>query len=149
MGLFFVGTPFEITWATTTTWAIIIALVLVVKLTLRKVEKVPRSGAQHLFEMLFDFLIGWLSGFMGSRKTARKFLPLLTIFSCLSLSRTCRVCCRVPVRCRALCRRPVAGVSLAVSRSWPLSPCKFTVSARKVSGLPKRFCLTEPGDGAV
>lgn len=80
MGLFFVGTPFEITWAVTTTWAIMIALVLVVRLTLRRVDKIPQTGAQHLFEMLFDFLIGWLSGFMGDRKTARKFLPLLATF---------------------------------------------------------------------
>lgn len=80
MGLFFKGTPFEITWAVTTTWAIMLALFLVVKLTLRRVEKVPKSGAQHIFEMLFDFLTGWLAGFMGGRKTARRFLPLLATF---------------------------------------------------------------------
>lgn len=63
-----------------TQWAIVLLLVILGAMAGQVVQKVPRSKLQGLFELLFDFLEGWLAGFIGDRHHARKYLPLLGSF---------------------------------------------------------------------
>lgn len=63
-----------------TQWGIILVLVLLAVMVGRQVTKVPRGKLQSMFELLFDFLEGWLAGFIGDRHYARKYLPLLGTF---------------------------------------------------------------------
>lgn len=77
--ILFEGTLFEVNSVVTTEWGIMLLVIGLAYLATRRVSKVP-TGAQNLFEALFDFLEGWLANFMGDRKTARKYLPLLGTF---------------------------------------------------------------------
>jgi F-type H+-transporting ATPase subunit a len=61
-------------------WFAMAILVTMAFLVSRNVQKVPRTRIQGLFEILFNFLEGWLASFLGSRKYARKYLPLLGTF---------------------------------------------------------------------
>lgn len=58
-------------------WLIMGLLTLLAVLVYRVVAKVPNTRIQGLFELILDFLEGWLAGFVGNRQEARKYLPLL------------------------------------------------------------------------
>lgn len=77
---FFKGELWQIDNVVFGQWLVMAVLIAAAYLVSRKVEKVPRTRLQGLFELLFDFLEGWLASFIGSRKDARKYLPLLGTF---------------------------------------------------------------------
>lgn len=61
-------------------WLVMAILLIVGILAGRNIQKVPRARLQGIFELLFDFLEGWLASFIGGRKNARKYMPLLGTF---------------------------------------------------------------------
>lgn len=61
-------------------WLVMGVLVLLAVLVNRAIRPVPRTRIQGFFEYALDFLEGWLAGFIGGRKEARKYLPLLATF---------------------------------------------------------------------
>ncbi len=75
----FPGTFYQIDGFTVTMWGIMAVIIILALLATRTVTAVPR-GWQSAMEGLFDALEGWLASFMGSRHTARKYMPLLTTF---------------------------------------------------------------------
>lgn len=75
----FKDTFYQIDGYTVTMWGIMAVIVLLAYLAGRNVSRVPR-GVQNVLEFLFEFLEEWLSGFMGSRRLARKYMPLLGTF---------------------------------------------------------------------
>lgn len=78
------GTLFEIAGLPidgfiTTTWAIMLLIILLSWVATRRLEKVPR-GLQNAMEMLLDGLLNFLGNVMGSKEKARRYLPLLGSF---------------------------------------------------------------------
>ncbi|MFO7171934.1 MAG: F0F1 ATP synthase subunit A [Bacillota bacterium] len=68
-------------------WLVMAVLITVALLINRRIAKVPNTRLQAGMEALLSFLEGWLAGFVGSRKEARKYLPLLaTLFLFILLS---------------------------------------------------------------
>jgi len=63
-----------------TQWVIVLVLAIIGIMAGRAVQKVPRGGLQGMLELLFDFLEGWLAGFIGDRHYARKYMPLFGTF---------------------------------------------------------------------
>lgn len=64
-----------------TQWAIILGLILLGFAINRIVISNKSSKLRWAFEMAIDSLEGWYSGFIGGRKNARKYMPLLmTLF---------------------------------------------------------------------
>lgn len=61
-------------------WLVMAVLIVVALLLNRRITKVPNTRLQAGMEALLDFLEGWLAGFVGNRKEARKYLPLLATF---------------------------------------------------------------------
>lgn len=61
-------------------WLVMAVLVLLAVLVRRALQPLPRTRIQGFFEWALDFLEGWLAGFIGGRKEARKYLPLLATF---------------------------------------------------------------------
>lgn len=84
---FFKDTPFEITNVVFTEWAIAAVLILVAVSVNRAVVSGKWTKLRGAVELLFDFLEGWYSSFIGGRKYARRFLPLLaTLFMFILIS---------------------------------------------------------------
>lgn len=68
-------------------WVIIASLILIALFVNRAVINGKHTKLRGTLELLFDFLEGWCASFIGSRKDARKFLPLLgTLFLFILLS---------------------------------------------------------------
>lgn len=61
-------------------WLVMAALILMALMLNRVVAKVPNSRIQGFFEMLILGLEDWLAGFIGSKKDARRYIPLLATF---------------------------------------------------------------------
>ncbi len=68
-------------------WVIIAGLIIMALIVNRAVINGKYTKLRGTFELLFDFLEGWCASFIGSRKDARKFMPLLgTLFLFILLS---------------------------------------------------------------
>ncbi len=81
------NTPFEISNMIITQWGIIAVLILLAFVINRAVLSNRKSGLRGTLELLTDFLEGWYASFIGGRKNARKYLPLLcTLFLFILIS---------------------------------------------------------------
>lgn len=70
-----------------TQWVIILGLILLAFAINRIVISNKSSKLRWMFEMAIDSLEGWYSGFIGGRKNARKYMPLLmTLFLFILIS---------------------------------------------------------------
>lgn len=75
------GTWLEITNVVYTEWIIVLVLLAVGFIINRTVLSGRRTKLRGTLELLLDFLEGWYSSFIGGRKNARRFMPLLgTLF---------------------------------------------------------------------
>ena len=77
-----VGTLFglPITNALLATWAVVVLLILLAWFVGGRVTLIP-GKVQNLFEMLFEFVYGYVEDTLGSKELARRFFPLImTIF---------------------------------------------------------------------
>lgn len=80
-------TPFEISNMIITQWGIIVLLIIMAFVVNRAVLSKRNSGLRGTLELLMDFLEGWFASFIGGRKNARKYLPLLcTLFLFILIS---------------------------------------------------------------
>lgn len=77
---FFTGELWQIDNVVVGQWLAMAVLITGAVAVSRNIQKVPRGRLQGTFELLFDFLEGWLASFIGSRQNARKYLPLLGTF---------------------------------------------------------------------
>lgn len=83
--IFHIGS-FPVTNTLLVAWAIILFLILVVFLTRRKLQEVPR-GLQNVVEMIIDGALNFMETITGDRKQAKKFFPIVfTIFIFVILS---------------------------------------------------------------
>ncbi|MFZ5827434.1 MAG: F0F1 ATP synthase subunit A [Bacillota bacterium] len=73
----FEGTFFEINNMIITQWIIIVGLLLVAVAINRAVINGRFTKLRGTLELLTDFLEGWYASFIGGRKYARKYMPLL------------------------------------------------------------------------
>jgi F-type H+-transporting ATPase subunit a len=61
-------------------WLVVIFLILIARLTYRKLSKVPGTR-QNIIEFIIESLLGMMEGVLGSREKAEKYFPLIaTIF---------------------------------------------------------------------
>jgi len=68
-------------------WVIMLVLIIIAFFVNRAVLTGSKTRLRSMLELLFDFLEGWFASFIGSRKDARKFLPLLgTLFLFIIIS---------------------------------------------------------------
>lgn len=68
-------------------WVIMAVLVVIAIVINRLVLTGRTNKLRKSLELLFDFLEGWYAGFIGGRKNARRFLPLLgTLFLFILIS---------------------------------------------------------------
>jgi F-type H+-transporting ATPase subunit a len=74
---FLIGTPFEVSNVIYAEWVIVALLILVAFFINRAVLSGKRTKLRGSMELLLDFLEGWYGSFIGGRKNARRFLPLL------------------------------------------------------------------------
>lgn len=74
---FLEGTPFEITNVVFAEWAIMLLLIVIAIFINRAVINGRFTKLRGTLELLLDFLEGWYGSFIGGRKQARRFLPLL------------------------------------------------------------------------
>ncbi len=83
----FKGTLFEITNVIVTEW-VVMALLIAVAIFINKAVINGRfTRLRGTMELLLDFLEGWFASFIGSRKYARRFMPLLaTLFLFILIS---------------------------------------------------------------
>lgn len=58
-------------------WLVMAVLIILAILLNRVITKVPNTRIQGFFEYLLEALTDWLSGFVGNKQEARKYLPLL------------------------------------------------------------------------
>lgn len=73
--------PLAISNMIVTQWLVILALCLAAFVVNRTVIKGKNSRLRSTFEMLLDALEGWYASFIGSRQSARRYMPLLgTLF---------------------------------------------------------------------
>ncbi|HEY3367421.1 MAG TPA: FoF1 ATP synthase subunit a [Symbiobacteriaceae bacterium] len=77
---FLKGTLFEITNVVMTEWAIVAALIIIALFINRAVINGRFTKLRGTMELLVDFLEGWYASFIGGRKNARRFMPLLGSF---------------------------------------------------------------------
>lgn len=83
--IFHIGT-FPVTNTLLVAWVIILFLVLVVLLTRKRLQEVPR-GLQNVVETLIDGALNFMESITGNRKQAKKFFPIVfTIFIFVILS---------------------------------------------------------------
>lgn len=74
-------TPFEISNVVYAEWVIMAVLILIAFVINKAVINGRFTKLRGTMELLLDFLEGWYASFIGSRKNARRFLPLLaTLF---------------------------------------------------------------------
>jgi F-type H+-transporting ATPase subunit a len=79
--LFFKDTLYEISNVEVAEWFIMAVLIAIAYVINRAVINGRFTKVRGTLELLFDFLEGWFSSFIGGRKQARRFLPLLaTLF---------------------------------------------------------------------
>lgn len=85
---FLKGHPYlQIDNAIMTQWAIMLGLIIMAFFVNRAVINGRFTKLRGTLELLLDFLEGWFASFIGSRKDARKFLPLLcTLFLFILIS---------------------------------------------------------------
>lgn len=78
---FLENTPFQITNVVFGEWAIMAALIIVAMVINKTVINGRSTRMRGTMELLLDFLEGWYASFIGGRKYARRFMPLLgTLF---------------------------------------------------------------------
>lgn len=78
---FLQGTPFEISNVIFAEWVIVLGLILMAVFINRAVINGRFTKLRGTLELLVDFLEGWYGSFIGGRKQARRFMPLLgTLF---------------------------------------------------------------------
>jgi F-type H+-transporting ATPase subunit a len=75
--LWFEHTMFEITNVVVAEWVIIVILIGLAFVINRAVINGRFTKLRGTMELLVDFLEGWFASFIGGRKYARRFLPLL------------------------------------------------------------------------
>lgn len=81
------GTPFAITNVIFTEWAIVLGLSIMAIFINTAVINNRRSKLRGTMELLLGSLEGWYASFIGSRASARRFLPLLaTLFLFILIS---------------------------------------------------------------
>lgn len=74
-------TPFEISNVVFAEWVILAVLILMAVFVNRAVIHGRFTKLRGTLELLVDFLEGWYASFIGGRKNARRFMPLLcTLF---------------------------------------------------------------------
>lgn len=84
---FLKDTILQIDNAIMTQWAIMLGLIIMAFFVNRAVINGRFTKLRGTLELLVDFLEGWFASFIGSRKDARKFLPLLcTLFLFILIS---------------------------------------------------------------
>lgn len=84
---FLKGTLLEITNVIFAEWAIMLLLIVLAIFINRAVINGRFTKLRGSLELLLDFLEGWFASFIGSRKDARRFLPLLcTMFLFILIS---------------------------------------------------------------
>jgi F-type H+-transporting ATPase subunit a len=71
------NTPFVITNVVVAEWVIVAVLILLAFFINRAVINGRFTKLRGTMELLVDFLEGWFASFIGGRKYARRFLPLL------------------------------------------------------------------------
>jgi F-type H+-transporting ATPase subunit a len=74
---FLIGTPFEISNVVYAEWVILAVLILMALFINRAVINGKQTKLRGTLELLLDFLEGWYGSFIGGRKNARRFMPLL------------------------------------------------------------------------
>lgn len=74
---FLKGTPLEINNMIMTQWLIVVILLAIAFAINRAVLAGRFTKLRGSLELLTDFLEGWFAAFIGSRKYARKYMPLL------------------------------------------------------------------------
>lgn len=75
------GTLFEINNMIVTQWIVVAAIITVAILVQQAVLGNKQTKLRGSLELLMDFLEGWFASFIGGRKNARRYLPLLcTLF---------------------------------------------------------------------
>lgn len=70
-------TPFEVNNMIVTQWLIMLLLAVLAFVVNRAVINGRYTKLRGALELLVDFLEGWYASFIGSRKYARQFMPLL------------------------------------------------------------------------
>jgi F-type H+-transporting ATPase subunit a len=74
-------TPFEISNVVFAEWLIMAVLIAIAIVVNKAVINGRFTKVRGTLELLLDFLEGWYASFIGSRKNARRFMPLLaTLF---------------------------------------------------------------------
>ncbi len=67
-------------------WTVLVALVLIAFFVGRNPKMIP-GPVQNFFELIFDFVLGYMENILGSRERAIKFFPLIvTIFLFIGVS---------------------------------------------------------------
>jgi F-type H+-transporting ATPase subunit a len=67
-------------------WTVMVALIITAVIVGSKPRLIP-GAVQNFFELLFDFVLGYMEQVLGSRKRAEQFFPLIvTIFLYIALS---------------------------------------------------------------
>jgi len=77
---FLKGTYFEISNMIMTQWGIVLTLIAIAIVINRAVINGRFTKLRGTMELFLDFLEGWFASFIGGRKNARRFLPLLGSF---------------------------------------------------------------------
>jgi len=78
---FLPDTPFEISNVIFAEWVIVAGLIVMAIIINRAVINGRFTKLRGTLELLLDFLEGWYGSFIGGRKNARRFMPLLcTLF---------------------------------------------------------------------